>query len=89
MLHHHLYFCINFVFIYFVFMFCKILTWLVTILLQDIVAPYGNTCMKNMVIFFSCGKLAYKRVYGLCPIYKHSKHWTFAKALKNRCISFK
>ena len=52
MLHHHLYFCINFVFIYFVFMFCKILTWLVTILLQDIVAPYGNTCMKNMVIFF-------------------------------------
>ena len=45
-------FCINFVFIYFVFMFCKILTWLVTILLQDTVAPYGNTCMKNMVIFF-------------------------------------
>ena len=52
MLHHHLYFCIKFVFIYFVFMFWKILTWLVPILLQDIVAPYGNPCMKNMVIFF-------------------------------------
>ena len=38
-------------------MFCKILTWLVTILLQDIVAPYGNTCIKNMVIFFSYGMI--------------------------------
>ena len=46
-----LYFCITFLFIYFVFMLCKILTWLITILLQDIVAPYGNTCMKNMVIY--------------------------------------
>ena len=53
MLHHHLSaFVLTLQFIYFVFMFCKILTWLITILLQDIVAPYGNTCMKNMVIFF-------------------------------------
>ena len=75
-----LYFCITFVYIYFVFMFCKILTWLITILLQDIVAPYGNTCMKTWLSTY--GKLAYKNAclhqclwIGLCAIYKHSKNF--------------
>ena len=69
-------------------MFCKILTWLVTILLQDTSTLWQYMYEKHGYLF-SYGKLAYKWVYCLCPIYKHSKNWTFTKALKNRCIFLK
>ena len=70
----HLYFCIDFV-IYLLFIY----------VLQDshlsrnnFITRHCSTLWKYMSekhgYLFSYGKLAYKRVYGLCAIYKHSKN---------------